>query len=109
MLRFRLRSLLIFVAILAIPCAWAGHSLRWIAERRKLLSDGVVVDMTDSWTHTDAPAGLWLFGERGWRLLMYLGQSSPSFDEVRRAFPEAAIYDLRKPIRQEIDAAGETP
>ncbi len=34
MLRFRLRTLLIVVAVLALPMAWVGHSWRWAVQRR---------------------------------------------------------------------------
>ena len=43
MLRFRLRTLMIVVAVLAVPMAWVGYSLRWIEERRVALEDDVLV------------------------------------------------------------------
>jgi hypothetical protein len=65
MLRFRLRTLLIGVAVVAVPCAWVGHSLRWINERRTLLQIGAAQADNPFQSEIKAPAGLGIFGERG--------------------------------------------
>ena len=95
-LQFRLRTLLIAVTVLAVPLAWVSYSLNWIRARRNLLNDRVVVDITDSWSFTDAPAGLGLFGEQGWRVLVYQGDSSRTIEDARRLFPEAQVVGLSR-------------
>jgi hypothetical protein len=114
MLRFSLRTLLIVVTALAVPMAWAGYSLRWIAERHDRLERGQWIDhvmhgapewtlhkngvrragqwcIDDSWpARTRAPCGLWLFGEQGYEFLIYDGLRQEMI-EAERLFPEATI------------------
>lgn len=90
MLRFRLRTLLIAVAVLAVPMAWVGHSLRWISERHAALAAGRVYDFSDS-ACTTAPGGLWLFGERG---VITIFCSAEDAEFAGRLFPEAVISSL---------------
>src|SRR5262245_22598584 len=68
--QFRLRTLLIAVAVLAVPCAWVGYSLRWIGERHRLLEDARFTLSAWDTAPPTAPAGLWLFGEQGATNLM---------------------------------------
>jgi hypothetical protein len=91
-IRFRLRTLLIALAVLAVPMAWVSYSLRWIAERHaalggeKILSGPVELDTEITWP----PAALWFFGESGYEKLFWYGSPS-KIEEIRRLFPEAAV------------------
>src|SRR5581483_7350633 len=89
MLHFRLRTLLIAVAVLAVPMAWVGYSLRWIAERRAALRDKDVrvVDHPEA-DSIRAPAGLWLLGEAGY---LHLRHGPQRQYPVHELFPEARI------------------
>jgi hypothetical protein len=93
MLRFRLRTLLIAVAVLAVPMAWVGYSLRWIAERQEWLSSNSksILDVVKR-PSVSAPAGLWLLGESGCPQIVVWED-----DEAKRArelFPEASVVTL---------------
>ncbi len=93
MLRFRLRTLLIAVAVLAVPCAWVGYSLRWIEQRRSALSKwdfqtksgfiGLYPVMPIM-----APGGLWLLGERGVPMILCPPERA---EFMRDLFPEAEV------------------
>ena len=91
MLRFRLRTLLIAVAVLAVPMTWVGYSLRWIAERRAMIDlHEVKVEMALKAPIQRAPGGLWIFGERG-RPFVFV---EPGYGEAARAlFPEAKVTE----------------
>ncbi len=86
--RFGLRSLFIFVTLVAI---WAAYSVNWIRERRefvrKLDSDPFAITRFDSAFY--APGLLWLFGEDGVESIVLLNVSDAA--EARRLFPEAQI------------------
>ncbi len=86
--RFGLRSLFIFVTLVAL---WAAYSANWIRERRefvrKLESDPFAIARFDSAFY--APGLLWLFGEDGVESIVL--QSETDTAEARRLFPEAQI------------------
>jgi hypothetical protein len=85
MLHFRLRTLLIVVAVLAVPCAWVGYSLRWIEKRHALCDNGALpLDLTS------APAGLWIFGAQGAKVIIY-GWTDEEKREAESLFPEARV------------------
>jgi hypothetical protein len=96
---------LIVVAVLAVPMAWLGYSLRWIAERRAAIQEGQILiapEVSDTELKR-APVVLWVFGEQGYRRLFWYGSPS-KIDDVRRLFPEASIIqrnenDLMDDIR----------
>lgn len=95
MLRFRLRTLLIAVAVLAVPMAWAGYSRRWIEERWTFRMGPNAYCSGYAYGHDnwDAPGCLWLFGELGYSSM---GLREPASDaqiaEAKRLFPEARLY-----------------
>jgi len=92
MLRFRLRTLLIAVAVLAVPCAWVNYTLRWIEQRRLLFR--YTAQRIDIW-HTPqrrAPGGLWLLGESGVTTIEIVGGDRANYEaRARRLFPEATV------------------
>jgi hypothetical protein len=94
MLRFRLRSLLIAITALAVPCAWVGWSLRWIEARRQWTAD-----TPSKWpsfrNKQTAPAGLWLFGEDGRDYVRWFSEMRISKEEMQRLFPEAQIVEWK--------------
>ena len=85
-LAFRLRTLLVFVAVASVPMAWVGHSLNWIRERHRLLDHGNCLQFGDC----HAPGILRLLGEQGCEFLIYdpmrFGEA-----EVHRLFPESNL------------------
>lgn len=94
---FGLRTLLLVVAILAVPLAWVGYSLNWIRERRQYLQQGISRDACSP-TLT-APAGLWVFGEKayGGVVAVWGANEDPEdvkerVDGIQRLFPEAQVH-----------------
>src|SRR5689334_2470292 len=104
---FRLRTLLVVVAVAAIPMGWVGYSLNWIRERHEAIKalkgcgriatagpvdedspDGI---FPDAHQRRSAPAGLWLFGEQGLREIVDFDATPESIEKYRRLFPEATI------------------
>jgi hypothetical protein len=100
MLRFRLRTLLIVVAVLALPMAWVGHSWRWAVQRRAAKYDVlriVVVTEEDALSGDPGPPPppglLTWFGE-----FHVAGIICEDGDEKRmvRLFPEAWVTPRSK-------------
>jgi hypothetical protein len=91
MLRFHLRTLLIVVALLAVPCAWVSYSLRWIRDRRELLNRPCAMALEIPGEVVVAPGGLWLFGEWGYAEISIDWNAPMDADEARRLFPEALV------------------
>jgi len=85
MLRFRLRTLLIAVAVLAVPIAWVGYQLNWIRQRREWLRGHAHATVDPP---TPAPSLLALFGEKGIQSTWYFPGEEV---EAQRLFPEAII------------------
>jgi len=97
--QFKLRTLLIGMALLSIPCAWISHSLNWIRQR-----NAASYYTSDLRTGKEgpfdrgirlAPGGLWLFGEAGTNTILYRKGDDPS--ELRRLFPEADFEEFSDP------------
>lgn len=101
MLRFRLRTLLIAVAVLAMPMAWVSYQLNWIRQRREILSNPKVQE-TVTWLRRfgdpgPAPWPLGLFGEK--RANMFSIRTGGPIDpetrrKIRRLFPEIPESEL---------------
>ena len=102
--QFRLRTLLIAVAVLAVPCAWVGYSLSWIRQRHEFLAmenvgsmqtDGVPISgghpIAAPPEFKRAPGCLWLLRERGCFGVIV---PRPLMPEAKRLFPEARIWEL---------------
>jgi hypothetical protein len=92
MLRFRLRTLLIVVAVLAVPCAWVGYSLRWMEERHAAIEKKLVVKDEEWGERVTAPSLLWLFGEEGFDCLVCQSELPDDVDKATRLFPEAKVW-----------------
>jgi len=99
--RFKLRTLLIAMAILMLPMAWVGYSLNWIRQRQRFPNreflDSIAQDREDivGIRRPVAPSWLWLFGEAGVdRIGIMRPDSSLDIDYVRHLFPEATIDEL---------------
>ena len=94
--QFRLRTLLIAVAVLAVPCAWAGYSLRWIEKRHAVLERPPIPNVYNyvRYDNFEPPGLLWLFGEKGVATIMCERRYPKERAENRRLFPEAYIVDV---------------
>jgi len=88
--QFRLRTMLIGMALLSVPCAWVGYSLNWIRQRHAALDARRVWDFSGS-ARTTAPCGLWLFGEPG---VIGILCSPEDYALARGLFPEATVSSL---------------
>lgn len=89
--RFGLRTLLIVVAIVALPLAWTCHRLRWIQQRQAFRAAHAdkMTWRAPVYYEPQAPAGLWLFGESGviaWRVDLL---NEMDRTEAQRLFPES--------------------
>lgn len=89
MLRFRLRTLLIAVAVLAVPCAWVGWQLDWIRQRRAIVTWDYNGSPLPYQKLCRAPGFLWLFGESGISELAC--DSDEEAERLRCLFPEADV------------------
>ena len=96
---FRLRTMLIVVAALAIPLAWVGYSLNWIRQRHEVLYSNFAlgVAMPRSICGASCPNAPWMlrpFGELGqWKMIHCALPSNIEAERRRLAalFPEAEI------------------
>ncbi len=95
MLRFRLRTLLIVVGVVAVPCAWVGWQLDWIRQRRTARQAAAIRGVYRD--KIDAPSMLWIFGERGERILLCAPENAHRLKEL---FPEADIREFGPVIEQ---------
>ena len=91
--QFRLRALLIGVAVLAVPMAWVGYSLRWVAERQGFLKSHRTTVLSLPLYSLHAPRGLWLFGDWGAFEIYVAGYSLDETEQAVRLFPEARIVE----------------
>ena len=105
--RFSLRT--VFVVVTVFAC-WLGYELNWLRERHFLVESGeAAVYPTNKGTRPRAPSLLWLFGEDGaGQITLSLAldkkpepedgsdlESLPTYNRVRRAFPEGEITGVR--------------
>ena len=91
--RFRLRTLLIAIALLSIPMSWVAYQLSWIRQRHEFLLrrtffeyEGFVLPAKH------LPWSLSLFGEKAEDIVFTTSKTS---DEAKRLFPESQIYIVR--------------
>ena len=87
--QFRLRTLLIAIAVLAVPCAWVGYQLNWIRARTAF---------REAWHSTvyfvkgqGPPRQLHYFGEVGIGYIVYQGDSQFDVEGARKLYPEAVV------------------
>jgi hypothetical protein len=97
--QFSLRTLLIVVTLLAIPCWYMGSQYRIVAERRAVLAKVVKSGggfYTDSGNPT--PTIPWirsLLGDEGMSNIVYVcraGREVHAENEIKKAFPEASLW-----------------
>ena len=86
--RFRLRTLLIVVALFSVPLAWVGYQLEWIRQRRAMLGIVREVRMLPRMYDPDAPRNLRIFGERGVGVIFC---AEVERDAAQQLFPETTI------------------
>jgi hypothetical protein len=108
--RFSLRSILVLVLMMAIPCAWFSFARNWIRQRRAALGPDRIVDVYDR-THFQAPpnvpgqlwlsleksppragGGLWILGEGGIEVLIVRAGFEAEAPAIARLFPESRVY-----------------
>jgi hypothetical protein len=105
--RFGLASLLVMIAVAAVPMAWAANPLNWIRQRQAILNrqpgwwppgtinipEGSLIQLPIPLRdlRITAPGWLGLFGESGYQVLFCVRNSIASQEEMRRLFPEAQI------------------
>ena len=93
--RFRLRTLLMAVAIVAVgPLGWVAYCKSWIRQRHEMLpkhSAPRVPTPNPPYAPIEPPGLLWVFGELGTYKLTWSPASTESLDDLQRAFPESKI------------------
>jgi hypothetical protein len=91
--QFRLRTLMIAVTLLAVPCAYVGRQVKIVRERRTWLEDLRTGYWTGSqYDKSKSPSVLrrWL-GDRAVERV-YLRDISPAqLEEIKWLFPEAKV------------------
>jgi hypothetical protein len=90
--QFSLRTMLVEMAVLSIPLAWAGYSLRRIKQRDEWRHDNWFFLDPNRVRSTRAPGGLWVFGEDGEASLFTWDKADAA--QARMLFPEATIEPL---------------
>jgi hypothetical protein len=94
--QFRLRSLMIMVTLLAVPCAYVGWQVRLVRERRDIL-DNRTKHATAIYGMVDPPS--LTLGVRRWlgdvAVRQFFFNADATDDEIevtRRALPEAEVW-----------------
>ena len=97
---FRLRTLFVVVAVLALPLGWVAYSLDRIRQRHVVMETEWRHARWCDWTPEEqpmaytisAPWQLRLFGELGaWRIWLSPADSIEKFKEICGLFPEAEV------------------
>src|SRR5580658_2410720 len=90
---FRLRTLFVVVAVLAILLgSWIEFLLNWIRERRFALQHSVIPQIYEGKPGQNyAPAGLWIFGDYGVISLQVRETKPGEIERIQRLFPEAEV------------------
>lgn len=90
---FGLRTMLILVALSAIPLGWTTYMLHWVQERQAFMDSNRGVDVSAGW-RSKAPLRyslmLWFFGDRRLYSNMYIDPEDLS--TASRLFPETNLY-----------------
>ncbi len=94
--RFRLRTLLIAVAVLAVPSAWVANQVHWIRQRQAVRqhSPPLPLHTMRSCFPKQAPSWLWLFREEGEWTIYWRPDSPYTKAHAMRLFPEARLVEL---------------
>jgi hypothetical protein len=104
--RFRLRTLLIAIALLSIPMGWVAYHLNWIRERHELLRKYAYPQEISGFDLPQLPLGLRVLGETShlelgfWPDRDVLKRAKQLFPEVKRfgrwVPDEATWLDIKK-------------
>jgi hypothetical protein len=108
-LRFSLRTLFVLVTLFGCAMGWIAYSLNWIRQRRELCTrpDVEVLVIADG-DYPQAPAFLWLFGEKG-RGIIRIIVDYPLWPEAavpadrKRTIEEQALLDRAKDLFPEAE------
>jgi len=104
--QFRLRTLLIVVALLAVPLSYVGWQAKIVRQRnqfRDRLNDAdsypMLFGIEDPYNYGDGIAGIrgWMGDHEAERIWFYSHASDAELDEARNLFPEAEIIRLNVP------------
>ena len=96
--QFSLRTLMIVITLLAIPCAYVCHEAKIVAKRKALLAMKLGSDVTPPgwWRSSGSPPSLplvrrWLGDQPICSMILPASLAPSLIEELREAFPEAAI------------------
>jgi hypothetical protein len=94
--QFRLRTLMILVALLAIPCAYVGWQAKLVRQRRDLL-DHRIKHANAIYGMVDPPSltlrmRQWLGDVAVGQIFFDADATDDEVEETRRAFPEAEVW-----------------
>jgi hypothetical protein len=86
-LRFRLRTLLLLIALISIPMGWVAYQLNWVRQRHALMDRSLCWDGNPA-RDPEPPWPLPLFGEIG---MGAIDVPESKVDEAKKLFPESQI------------------
>jgi hypothetical protein len=111
--RFSLRTLFVLVTLFGCAMGWVAYSLNWIRQRREFCArpdvEALVVADGD---YSQAPAFLWLFGEKGRGIIRIIidlpvwpeavvpadrkrtVEEQTLLDHAKNLFPEAEVQEV---------------
>ena len=117
--QFRLRTLMIGVTLLAVPCAYVGWQAKIVRHRRDLLKGlrdrSIRYELTTNYPQLTDPPRIplireWLGDSAVWAIGYRPNSSPPNLDELRIYFPEAIIgpFSQRSPEPLQPSAGNDT-
>jgi hypothetical protein len=95
--QFRLRTLLVIVTLLAIPCAYLGWQANIVSHRKLVLKNAMeqgLVLMSNDLTVDAVPTIPWIrriMGDAPVRSVWWVGASKEDRERFSEAFPEANV------------------
>src|SRR3954471_7127421 len=84
--RFKLRTLLVAIALLSVPMGWVAYQLNWIRQRHSFL-DSHASTPRKVWPNDKLPRSLRLFGEPP-LTVRYIVMDQSEFAHAEQLFPE---------------------
>ena len=100
-IQFRLRTLLIIVALLALPCAYVAHEAQIVAHRRSVMENAfrngatpfVPMFTSDFETIPSVPWIRRILGDEGMKEIWWNDATKEEREGFQSAFPEAEFHD----------------
>jgi hypothetical protein len=90
--QFHLRTLLVAVALFAIPCAYIGHQAEIVKDRKAILDDGRLTLSVMTPARSELPRiRLWLGDVDCFAIYADAIVSDADLERYRAAFPEAEV------------------